>query len=389
MSELLHVETTAPAAADNDAAALYALYRDRIREYCVGQLRDRQEAEDALQTTFLYAFTLLGRGTQPRRPLPWLYTIAHNVCRTRRRALVRRNRVESPVDLDTLHESIGRTDPPRDEMEQLETFLAALPATQRTALLLREWQGLSYAEIAGSLGLSESAVEAVLFRARRTLARQLRPVRERVASVVNGALLLPLLRRLWPAVTSAKTAATAVAVGAVAATALVPLRDSVGPTPSRVPTPGVVQPAPAIAPAVQQVSSSRPRSSGAAQPAQPELPAPAPPLPAAPTKLPSSPSTPVAPDVTPTPSIADAAPQPSAVAPPEVPPALPPPSPAPVDAQQAVTTVADTASNVVSSAVDAANGAADDVQNTVSGATGQTLPSITLPQPPDLPHILP
>jgi len=103
LSELLHVETTAPADADGDAAALYAQHRDRIREYCIGQLRDRQEAEDALQTTLLYAFTLLKRGTNPRRPLPWLYTIAHNVCRTRRRALKRRNRIESPVDLDTLH----------------------------------------------------------------------------------------------------------------------------------------------------------------------------------------------------------------------------------------------------------------------------------------------
>jgi len=387
LSELLHVETTATAAADGDAAALYALYRDRIREYCVGQLRDRQEAEDALQTTFLYAFTLLKRGTQPRRPLPWLYTIAHNVCRTRRRALQRRNRVESPVDLDTLHESIGRSDPPRDDVEQLETFLAALPATQRTALLLREWQGLSYAEIATRLSLSESAVEAVLFRARRTLARQLRPVRERVASVANGALLLPVLRRLAPAASSAKTAATAVAVGAVAATALVPLRDSVKPTRSPAPTPGLVRTAPTAPATVQHVSSSRPRSSDVAPP---QTAAPAPPLPAAPIQLPSSPSTPVAPDVTPTPSIADAAPQPSAVAPPEVPTAAPPPSPAPpVDAQQTVTTVADTGSNVVSSAVDAANGAVSDVQNAVSGATGQTLPSITVPQPPDLQHLLP
>jgi len=384
LSELLHVETTAPAGADGDAAALYALYRDRIREYCVGQLHDRQEADDALQTTFLYAFTLLKRGTQPRRPLPWLYTIAHNVCRTRRRAMQRRNRLESPVDLDTLHESIGRDDPQRDDVEQLETFLAALPATQRTALLLREWQGLSYAEIADRLGLSESAVEAVLFRARRTLARRLRPVRARVASVAGGALVLPLLRRLAPAASSAKTAATAAAVGAVAATALVPLRDSARPTPPRVPAPRVVQPAPihtAPAAPVQHVSAARRAATAPTPP--PSLPAPS-------AQLPRSPTTPVAPDVAPAPSIADAAPQPSAVAPPESPAAPPPPAPAPpVDAQQTVTPVAATAADVVPGTVDAANAAVNDVENTVARATGQTLPSVTVPQPPELPHILP
>jgi RNA polymerase sigma factor (sigma-70 family) len=383
LSELLHVETTAPAGSDGDAAELYALYRDRIREYCVGQLRDRQEAEDALQTTFLYAFTLLKRGTQPRRPLPWLYTIAHNVCRTRRRALKRRNQVESPVDLETLHESIGRNDPPREDVAQLETFLAALPATQRTALLLREWQGLSYSEIAGSLGISESAVEAVLFRARRTLARQLRPVRERVASVVNGALLLPLLRRLAPAASSAKAAVTTVAVGTVAATALVPLGDSAKPAPTRVPIPTAVQTQPSVqqaSPAAALVAPVRARV-GAARPG---VPAPAPPIPAAPSQFPGSPTAPVAPDVTPTPSNADAAPQPSAVAPPEHPTAPPPPAP-PVDLQQTVTTVADAASNAASDVVSNATDAA----NAVVGATGQTLPSVTVPQPPDLPRILP
>jgi RNA polymerase sigma factor (sigma-70 family) len=380
LSELLHVETTAPAGSDGDAAELYALYRDRIREYCVGQLRDRQEAEDALQTTFLYAFTLLKRGTQPRRPLPWLYTIAHNVCRTRRRALKRRNQVESPVDLETLHESIGRNDPPREDVAQLETFLAALPATQRTALLLREWQGLSYSEIAGSLGISESAVEAVLFRARRTLARQLRPVRERVASVVNAALLLPLLRRLVPAAGPGKTAVTALAVGTVAATALVPLGDSAKPTPMRVPFPTVEQPQPLVQQASPAVAPVRARAGAV----RPDVPAPTLPIPAAPSQFPGSPTAPVAPDVTPTPSNADSAPQPSAVAPPEHPTAPPPPA-SPADVQQTVTTVADAASNAASDVVSSTTDAA----NAVVGATGQTLPSITVPQPPDLPHILP
>ena len=71
--------TESPERADEDAATLYDCYGDRIREYCYGQLRDRQEADDAVQSTFLYAFTLLRRGETPRKALPWLYTIAHNV----------------------------------------------------------------------------------------------------------------------------------------------------------------------------------------------------------------------------------------------------------------------------------------------------------------------
>jgi len=216
--------TETPARADEDAATLYDCYGTRIREYCYGQLRDRQEAEDAVQSTFLYAFTLLRRGETPRKPLPWLYTIAHNVCRTRRRALKRRSRVESSVDLDAVQETIGRPDPPHEDLAHLASSLAALPLSQRTALLLSEWQGLSYGEIAIELGLTESAVEAVLFRARRNLAKKLQYVTDRAATIAGTVLLLPSLRRLSPFGPAAKTAAaTAVLVGG---TALLPIADA-------------------------------------------------------------------------------------------------------------------------------------------------------------------
>jgi RNA polymerase sigma factor (sigma-70 family) len=218
------VLTETPEHADDDAATLYDCYSNRIREYCYGQLRDRQEADDAVQSTFLYAFTLLRRGETPRKPLPWLYTIAHNVCRTRRRALKRRSRVESGVELDAVQETIGRNDPPHEDLAHLASSLAALPLSQRTALLLREWQGLSYGEIAVELGLTESAVEAVLFRARRNLAKKLQYVSDRAATVAGAVLLLPSLRRLSPFGPAAKTATvTAVLVGT---TALLPFADT-------------------------------------------------------------------------------------------------------------------------------------------------------------------
>jgi RNA polymerase sigma-70 factor (ECF subfamily) len=219
--------SVAPGPAPSDAAAaLYNLHRQRIYAYCVGQLRDRTEADDAVQSTFLYALALLQRGETPRSELPWLYTIAHNVCRTRRRALKRRSRLESAVDLETVQESVGRNDASREELAGLASSLATLPTAQRNALLLREWQGLSYAEIAARLGLTESAVEAVLFRARRNLAQTLRRAADRAASLTTIVIFIRRLRRVSTLTSTVKTAATAVAVSAAVAAAVQPLVSS-------------------------------------------------------------------------------------------------------------------------------------------------------------------
>jgi len=95
-------------AAREATATLYDRHYRRIRGYCLGQLRDCEEANDAVQATFLYAFSSLQRGVEPREELPWLFTIAHNVCRTRRRSLRRRSRLEADVDLDSVCDTIGR-----------------------------------------------------------------------------------------------------------------------------------------------------------------------------------------------------------------------------------------------------------------------------------------
>ncbi len=176
-----------------------------------------------MQSTFLYAFSSLQRGVAPCNELPWLFTIAHNVCRTRKRSLRRRSRLEAGIDIDSLCETVGRDDPSRDDLENLGDALAALPENQRRALLLREWQGLSYAEVATRMGLTESAVEAVLFRARRSFAQKFRAL-DRVASL--GALVAGSLRRLGSLAGMGKAAAATVAIGLAAGTALGPLVDS-------------------------------------------------------------------------------------------------------------------------------------------------------------------
>jgi RNA polymerase sigma factor (sigma-70 family) len=213
-------EIEAPPVPRETAAAgdLYSRFSERIYRYCYSRLRSREEAEDATQTTFLNAFRGLRRGVTPDLEQAWLYKIAENVCLTRQRSNVRRLRVESPVDLDPLHDVFAAPQRRRDELHGISDALAGLPEQQRRAILLREWQGLSYLEIAGELGITQSAVETLIFRARRSLAKGLmEPKRNRVGSVANlGSWLGTLKSLLFGASTAAKVAAVVAAGAAVA-----------------------------------------------------------------------------------------------------------------------------------------------------------------------------
>ena len=152
---------------------LYERYARQIHAYCLHQLGSREEAEDAVQSTFLNAFRGLKRGVDPEFESAWLYKIAENVCLTRQRSSYRRRRIESPGDLDAMQDILPAHESDNDQLIGLPAALEGMPEQQRRALLLREWQGLSYREIAGELGLSQSAVETLLFRARRSLANAL------------------------------------------------------------------------------------------------------------------------------------------------------------------------------------------------------------------------
>jgi RNA polymerase sigma-70 factor, ECF subfamily len=153
--------------------ALYERYGTQIYRFCLRELGSREEAEDAAQTTFLNAFRGLDRGVAPEFESAWLHTIAHRVCISRRRSSFRRGRIESNHDLDVIQELVPSHPSVADELFGLKDALEALPEQQRRALLLREWQGLSCKEIAGELGLSSSAVEMLLFRARRGVVEEL------------------------------------------------------------------------------------------------------------------------------------------------------------------------------------------------------------------------
>jgi RNA polymerase sigma-70 factor, ECF subfamily len=161
-----------PTGGSTSVAALERLYRRHVAEvyrYAVAMSPTAAAAEDVVQTTFLNAFRSLERGQSPQRPLNWLMTIAHNVCRQRYRQQARRpTEVAFDEDLVAAPEEAEGVN-----AEDIRRALAHLGFNRRTALVMRELEGCSYAEIAERLGLTHSAVETLIFRARRALREQL------------------------------------------------------------------------------------------------------------------------------------------------------------------------------------------------------------------------
>jgi RNA polymerase sigma factor (sigma-70 family) len=198
--------TTSAAAA---SAQLYARHGRMVFGLCRALLRDTTEAEDAAQQVFLSAHRSLLNGAEPREPAAWLATIARNECWARIRSRLREPLTTDVADavggVDPVHEAIRRAD-----LAALWRAIRALPRQQREALLLREFGGLRYDELAAALAVTEPAVESLLFRARARLRLQLQPIR---------VAIVPLAR--WLIGGGAPALATkAVAVGLVTGTAV-------------------------------------------------------------------------------------------------------------------------------------------------------------------------
>jgi RNA polymerase sigma-70 factor (ECF subfamily) len=155
-----------------DATELFSRYSAGVYRYCLGRLGSPEEAEDALQLTYLNAWRSLKRGFEPQQPRAWLFQIAANVCATSLRSKLRGTRLELR-DPSALDELAGSGEPGNEELLGLSEALRDLPARQRRAILLRDWHGLSYDEIAAEMAVSDAAVETLLFRARNKVATAL------------------------------------------------------------------------------------------------------------------------------------------------------------------------------------------------------------------------
>jgi RNA polymerase sigma-70 factor, ECF subfamily len=170
---------------------LYRRHRRAVYGFVLRDVRDPDEAEDVTQVAFLNAFRAIQRGDEPERPRAWLLAIARNI--VRRRARLRASRPRE-VELDP-QIAFALDDVEGSTAEDICAALRGLPESQRRAILLREIQGRSYAEIGQVLDVSLPAVEALIFRARRALAAQLELL-ERAPAVQRrhkrGLLALPL-----------------------------------------------------------------------------------------------------------------------------------------------------------------------------------------------------
>lgn len=197
-----------------DAGRLFAQHGEEVLRHCRRRLGSLPEAEDAAQTTFLYALRALERGEAPRSEIAWLIAIATNVCRSQRRSQARRAPIDDAVDVEALPSHVRADE--RDVLAELPRALASMPERQRRALLLREWRGLTTHEVAAVLGTSATATHALLTRARRSLADALLATSRSLA--VNVVTLLVAIRRTaagWLA-GGGKVAATGAAAAVVA-----------------------------------------------------------------------------------------------------------------------------------------------------------------------------
>lgn len=149
---------------------MYQRHVADVYRYAFAVLRNAADAEDVAQTTFLNAYRAWENGERPRAPHNWLIAIAHNVCRQRFRQAQRR--VEEVTYDDAVAETLVDDDD-APSVEDIRRALGHIPFNQRAALVMRELEGRSYAEIAEILDLSVSAVETLIFRARRALREQL------------------------------------------------------------------------------------------------------------------------------------------------------------------------------------------------------------------------
>jgi RNA polymerase sigma-70 factor, ECF subfamily len=171
--------------------AMYERYYRMVRALCQLLLRNPADAEDAAQQTFLSAYGSLIDGTAPRNPAAWLATIARRECWARTA-----QRRRQPLELDETTDRGWQAGSALDEAVRKADFTALwkaineLPRQQRAAFLLREFSGLSYAEVAEALGASESAIESLLVRARRQLRDGLEPVLTAANLALTPVLLL-------------------------------------------------------------------------------------------------------------------------------------------------------------------------------------------------------
>ena len=157
---------------------IYDRHADRVHGVCRRMLPNPEDAKEAAQESFLRVYSALGRFNGRYQLRAWITRIATNVCVD----MIRNNsrRPMDVVELDELREIRLDQHPSSDPEEmvirnaegrQVRRTLNALPPLQRAAIVLRDFEGLSYEDVAISLDISECQAKALIYRARQNFKR--------------------------------------------------------------------------------------------------------------------------------------------------------------------------------------------------------------------------
>jgi RNA polymerase sigma factor (sigma-70 family) len=150
--------------------ALVQRYQPRLLAFCRHMLSSQEDAEDVLQEVFAAAFRAICADSRPINARPWLYRIARNRCLNH----LRRPKPAGQDSMDVFERDGGATTADtvhkREEFRYIVADVQELPETQRTALLLREIDALSYDQISEAMDATVPSVKSLLVRARVSLA---------------------------------------------------------------------------------------------------------------------------------------------------------------------------------------------------------------------------
>ena len=162
-------------------------YQRKLGRILSRMIRDQAEVEDVVQEAFIKAYRALPNFRGDSAFYTWLYRIGINTAKNYLVAMGRRPQVSTEIEVEDAEnfedgQELRTIDTPETELmtkqiaKTVNDTVAGLPEELRTAITLREIEGLSYEEIATLMGCPIGTVRSRIFRARETIAEKLRPL---------------------------------------------------------------------------------------------------------------------------------------------------------------------------------------------------------------------
>lgn len=163
---------------------LYELYKEAVFRYFLRMTGNFEEAGEFTQETFYQACLSLYRFRQESSLKTWLFSIARNVYLKNLREKSKHNTLAWEEDLPFNNRNISGADPPaeililKEERERMQKVLARLPENARTIIILKEYEQLTYEEIAGIFHQTVNWARVTFFRAKKQLGQVYRELED-------------------------------------------------------------------------------------------------------------------------------------------------------------------------------------------------------------------